>query len=161
MQFQVVPSVPMKPVIFARICLCFDCDFQMDSLNDLIGLQATDVKLQSETRINPLTHKQNPGYWAYYTKRFSTFDCAPFLMSLNQLLISHAQGFRRALEQHQPGEIYIYIRVLVQQEDQYPSIRLTPQLLSTVLSLNAFLDIIVENDYTTEDFITEFGKLPN
>lgn len=158
MSYQIVTPIPVAPIISARIHLCFDCDFPMDSLNELIGLQAAEMKRQSKTRINPLTHKQNPGYWSYYTERVSSFDCAPFFSSLNRMLMAHAQGLRQAIEQHQPGEIYICIQVLVQQEDEYPSIRLSPQLLSTISSLNAFLDIIVENDYSTEDHALELNE---
>lgn len=158
MLFKTCDYHPIAPVVYAEISVCFDCDFPMDSLNELIGLQAAEMKRQSETRVNPLTHEQNPGYWSYNTERFSSFDCEQFFSSLNQLLMKHAQGFRQAIEQHPPGGLYIFIYVAVQQEDQYPAIRLSPQLLSTISSLNAFLDIVVENDYSTEDFTLEFNE---
>ena len=154
-----MPEKPIPPTIYAEISLCFDCDFPMDSLNDIIGLKATETKRKSETKINSITHNPNPGYWLYRTEEFTSFNCDLILDTLNALLSAHAEGLSQAVQQHKPSDLFVFIYVLVQQEGEYPAIRLNPQILSTLSSLNAIVDIIVEDEYLTAEDMSALEEI--
>lgn len=135
------------PILYAEITLCFDCNLPVDSLNDIIGLQAIRAMRRQDTRINPFTKRHNPGYWSYRTKRFSSFDCEELFALVSGLLVTHTAEFEKVIRQYTPCELFVRIYVAVQQEGEFPAIRIDPVLLSTLSSLNAYIDIIVENDY--------------
>lgn len=149
-------DLPVPPVIYAEIVLCFDYDFPVSVLNGILGIQATGLKRQCETRINPITHLPNPGYWEYRTKEFSSFDCDPLFALLQDLLSELTSNLEQVFVQYLPSDFFVRIYVEVQQENEFPAIRVTPQLLSTMTALNASLDIIVEGDYETAGESLEF-----
>lgn len=66
---------------------------------------------------------------------------------MNSLLVTHTAEFEKVIQRYTPCELFVRIYVAVQQEGEFPAIRIDPVLLSTLSSLNAYIDIIVENDY--------------
>lgn len=146
-------DLPIPPIIYAEIVLCFDYDFPVSVLNGILGIQATSLKRQSETRINPITHFPNPGYWEYSTKKFTAFDfdCEPLFALLQDLLSTLTPNFEQAFAQYPPNDFFVRIYVEAQQKNEFPAIRFAPQLLSTMTALNATLDIIVEANYKIEE----------
>ena len=57
--------IPLPPSITAEICLCFDSYLSVEGLDEMIGLPAKCAEPRGAMRINPLTGRQNPGYWHY------------------------------------------------------------------------------------------------
>lgn len=140
---------PIPPNVYGEIVLCFDCNKPINSLNDIIGIPAQDVKRLQDTRINPITKRHNPGYWVYRTKVFSCpdYDCEPLFMLLNDLLTMHMEGLKKAMHQYAPCDVFIRIYADIQQQGEYPAIRLSSALLSTIVSLDACIDVIIADDF--------------
>lgn len=51
-------DLPKPPILFCEVDVCFYLDFDMDKLNEIIGVNASEIRKMSETRINPVTHKK-------------------------------------------------------------------------------------------------------
>ena len=49
---------PKPPILFCEVDICFYLDFDMNKLNEIIGVNASEIRKMSETRINPVTHKK-------------------------------------------------------------------------------------------------------
>lgn len=52
--FHFIRPLPLPPIIYATIDLCFASYLPIDALNEIIGLQATEAAPRSAMRINPL-----------------------------------------------------------------------------------------------------------
>ena len=144
---------PKPPILFCEVDICFYLDFDMNKLNEIIGVNACEIRKMSEMRINPVTNKKNPGYWSYLTNKYCSFDCNLLFEEIDNLLSLHKKEFAHVLQQYKPSELLVHIWILVQQEGEFPIIRFSPQILSTLSSLGAILDINVSNDYISENKI--------
>ena len=143
---------PMPPNVYGEIVLCFDCNRPVDALNGMIGIPARDAKRLQDTRINPITKRRNPGYWRYRTKVFSCpdFDCEPLFALLNDLLTAHMEGLKSAMQQYAPCDAFVRVYAELQQQGDYPAIRLSPELLSAIASLKAYVDVIITDAFERE-----------
>ena len=72
--FEILDPLPKPPNIWAEILLVFDCDLPVEPLSDLIHLPVAAARCRLNTRINPITHTRNPGYWSYKTPKKRTFE---------------------------------------------------------------------------------------
>ena len=138
---------PIPPTLFAEITLLFDHDFPVEHINGLLGLDPTESLRQSQTRTNPITGKNNPGFWLFKTKEISSFDVEPLLLMIERFLVTHSSGLHQVIQQYSPCCFILSIRVLIHQEEEYPAIRFNPGLLQLLSSMNVTIDIEVENDY--------------
>ena len=141
---------PLPPIMFAEIDFCFDCEFDTEFLNGVLQLEATETMQRNNTRINPITGCPNPGYWTYRTQEFVSFDCTQFFSLISDLLANHSFGFSKVIDHYTDCEIYLRIYFLIQQEGQFPAIRITPQILHMFSTQNMTVDIIVDNDYVSD-----------
>lgn len=105
--FHFIRPLPLPPIIYATIDLCFDSYLPIDALNEIIGLQATEAAPRSAMRINPLTGKQNPGYWIYKLPPMRDFDSMDLTEQLNMVLTEHETGFRKAMQKYEPAELIL------------------------------------------------------
>lgn len=140
-------ALPTPPNLFAEIVLLFDHDFPIEQVNARLGLNPTESKRQFQTRINPMTQEKNPGFWLFQTEVISSFDIKPLLQMIDNFLSAHSTGLHEVIQQYSPSCFILRIRVLVQQEDEYPSIRLDPEILQRLSSFNASIEIDVDNDF--------------
>ena len=108
--FHFIRPLPLPPIIYATIDLCFASYLPIDALNEIIGLQATEAAPRSAMRINPLTGKQNPGYWIYKLPPMRDFDSMDLTEQLNMVLTEHETGFRKAMQKYEPAELTILYR---------------------------------------------------
>lgn len=146
LNFEVVP-LDTPPSLYAEIVLCFDYDFPMQEIEETLKLKAKEAKQWSETRINPITHVHNPGFWEYRTEDISSFDVDDLFDILHDLLASHMLEFQRVIQKYTPTDVILRIYVKLRQEGAFPAIRLDRHLLEAVLALNAYVDIVLDNDY--------------
>lgn len=120
--FHFIRPLPLPPIIYATIDLCFDSYLPIDALNEIIGLQATEAAPRSAMRINPLTGKQNPGYWIYKLPPMRDFDSMDLTEQLNMVLTEHETGFRKAMQKYEPAELilrfYSLMRMFMLQRDR-------------------------------------------
>ena len=86
--------IPLPPSITAEICLCFDSYLSVEGLDEMIGLPAKCAEPRGAMRINPLTGRQNPGYWHYVLPSCADFGSESLTEQLCGLLTEHATGFR-------------------------------------------------------------------
>lgn len=105
--FHFIRPLPLPPIIYATIDLCFASYLPIDALNEIIGLQATEAAPRSAMRINPLTGKQNPGYWIYKLPPMRDFDSMDLTEQLNMVLTEHETGFRKAMQKYEPAELIL------------------------------------------------------
>ena len=95
--------IPLPPSITAEICLCFDSYLSVEGLDEMIGLPAKCAEPRGAMRINPLTGRQNPGYWHYVLPSCADFGSESLTEQLCGLLTEHATGFRAAMEKYAPA----------------------------------------------------------
>ena len=84
--------IPLPPSITAEICLCFDSYLSVEGLDEMIGLSAKCAEPRGAMRINPLTGRQNPGYWHYVLPSCADFGSESLTEQLCGLLTEHATG---------------------------------------------------------------------
>ncbi len=52
-------DLPKPPILFCEVDVCFYLDFDMNKLNEIIGVNACEIRKMSEMRINPVAHKKS------------------------------------------------------------------------------------------------------
>ena len=141
-------DIPFAPTLFAEICFCFDYDFQIDELDGILNLHPTDSMRFSQTRINPISRKHNYGYWLIRSNGESCFDCESLVHGIEILLKNKTSSFQKMIHKYRPCYSMLRIIVHVKQENEYPVIRMNPELLILLSSLGMSVDIDIENDYS-------------
>lgn len=142
--FHFIRPLPLPPIIYATIDLCFASYLPIDALNEIIGLQATEAAPRSAMRINPLTGKQNPGYWIYKLPPMWDFDSMDLTEQLNMVLTEHETGFRKAMQKYEPAELILRFYTEAQEARQFPSVSLSSDMIRTAASLGARVEVITE-----------------
>ena len=142
--FHFIRPLPLPPIIYATIDLCFASYLPIDALNEIIGLQATEAAPRSAMRINPLTGKQNPGYWIYKLPPLRDFDSMDLTEQLNMVLTEHETGFRKAMQKYEPAELILRFYTEAQEARQFPSVSLSSDMIRTAASLGARVEVITE-----------------
>ena len=142
--FHFIRPLPLPPIIYATIDLCFASYLPIDALNEIIGLQATEAAPRSAMRINPLTGKQNPGYWIYKLPPMRDFDSMDLTEQLNMVLTEHETGFRKAMQKYEPAELILRFYTEAQEARQFPSVSLSSDRIRTAASLGARVEVITE-----------------
>jgi len=137
--------MPIPPTLFAELILLFDYDFSLDSIDRILGLKPTKSERYFATRVNPITKKHNPGYWLIQFEAISSYDIKPLIQIVECFLSQNSSGLNRVIEQCAPSCFILRIHILVQQEDEYPSIRFEPETMQQLSLYNITLDIEVEN----------------
>ena len=138
-------DIQTMPNVYGEIVLLFDKDFSMHQVDLLIGASATESLRKSETLLNPITAQHNPGYWIYRTKNFSTYTIKPILDEMQKFILEHS--LERVKQLLSASSLILRIRILVQNEDDYPSIRFTPEFLQLCSEWNATIDVDVDNNH--------------
>lgn len=135
---------PFPPSLWAEFILLFDNDFPIEQVNELLEIEPTISSRQAETRINPVTKKNNPGFWLYQTEAISSFDFEPLLLEIEHFLEVHSLRLEKVIQQCLPSSLILRIKILVRQEDEYPAIYFYPKILQLFSSLNISLEIVIE-----------------
>ena len=147
------------PSCYEELVITFERDFDVQQVSDLLGLQPAEQRRQGCTRLNPVTGKQNPGYWIYRSEGYRSFECGPFFQKLSSFLLRHEQNLKTVCALYAPCEIYLHLFIEVNREGEYPVVRLPPALLRQLGELGVTLDIVTENNYETPEDKKEFEEL--
>lgn len=140
-------SIPFAPTLFTEICFCFDYDFHIDELDEIFNLHPTDSLRFSQTRINPISQKHNYGYWLIRSSCKSCFDCESLLGEVEIFIKNNALSFQKMIRDYRPCYSMLRIIVQVNQENEYPVIRINPEMSSLLSSIGMSIDIDIENSY--------------
>lgn len=140
-------DLPVPPVMFCEICMCFDYDFDVNILDEIIGLKASELMRKSETMFNCITMDNNPGYWSYKTRSFESFEFEGMTREIEKILTEKRSGFINAYNKYMPSSFFIRIWICIRQSDEYPEINLNREIINILFSMNIEVDIVVYNDY--------------
>ena len=64
----------MVPDIYVEMHLIFDNNFDVDTITQVVGIRPFKCMNKNQTRINPITNQNNPGFWTIRSRTFSEFD---------------------------------------------------------------------------------------
>ena len=64
----------VKPKMYVEMNLIFDNNYNVYEISNVIGIQPTTVKRKNDTRVNPLTQENNPGFWTLKSDTFCGYD---------------------------------------------------------------------------------------
>ena len=140
-------SSPLLPTVWGELSLCFDVDFPIDTVSSILGAQPTEAKRQRACRWNAYAGAQNPGYWTITFDKTDTFDGDVVQRTIHTFIAEHERALHQVLERFQPCTMFLTIYAAVHQDGEYPSIRLNPYFLQDACRLNAYVDVVVDNDY--------------
>ena len=146
--FEILDPLPNPPNIWAEIRLFFDCDLPVEPLADLIHLPAADARCRLNTRINPITHTRNAGYWSYHTSKECTFEDERILKQLYDALKEHQAEFEEVMQQYSPCEMHIIIYVEIDEINAFSGIHLWPEFIERLNFFHACVDLVVEEKPT-------------
>ena len=138
--------MPIPPKLLSELIFFFDYDFPLEQIDEIVGLKATESKRFSQTRINPITKIHNSGYWLLQTETISSYNIGSLLQIIEDLLSKFSSGWNQIIQQYRPSCFMLRIRILVQQEDEFPGIRFEPEFLQYLSLFNITIDIEIEND---------------
>ena len=142
--FEILDPLPNPPNIWAEIRLFFDCDLPIEPLSDIIHLPAADARCRLNTRINPITHTRNAGYWFYHTSKECTFEDGVIVKQLYDALTEHQAEFEEAMHQYSPSQMHIVIYVEIDEINAFSGIHLWPEFIERLNFFHACVDLVVE-----------------
>lgn len=132
-----------KPTISGELCLCFEYDFPIENVSNMLGVQATSSARQADLRTNPLTGKKNPGYWEYVTPRIQDYDCNGIMDMLHDFISLHKKQLLQ-VKQTYPCDVIIRIYIWAYEDADCPVILFKEPIIADAMLLNAELDVVVE-----------------
>lgn len=132
-----------KPAMLGELCLCFEHDFPIQEVSEILGVQATNCGRQNDMKINPITGKKNPGYWEYTTPKTQDYDCGCVIDMLHSFISLHKKQLLK-VKQCYPCDVIIRIYIWAYEGVDCPAILLKSQILADSILLDAYIDVIVE-----------------
>jgi hypothetical protein len=146
----------MIPSITGSLVLCFDRDFDVNIISQSLGIEPTEAKRLSETRINPITKHRNCGYWRIETRKFMTFDSKEVQDALLDLLSEKMNAIRDVFAEYQGTAIF---RFFIEAEpSNEPVIMFNEDFINATSQLNAKLDVVIDIPFYYSDEL-EVGSL--
>ena len=134
----------MKPKIIAKLILCFEDDLDMQDITDKIKLDPSSFQRRSNCRINPITKKQNLGFWEIQTDEIKTYDSVDVQNILLLLTHKNLENIRHVVDKYNCEVIYRFFVYTFNNE--FPALMFTEELLKDINYLKAKLDVVISND---------------
>ena len=125
--------------IYAEMHMIFDNDFDVYSIEKIIGLVPTNCKMRKETRISPLTNKQIEGFWTLKTEEKEERDLNIILQELISKISKKLPEIKNLCEKNN-GEV-IFDIVASFDDNSKPSLYFEREFLNVVNYLNASIQI--------------------
>ena len=66
--------VKKKPEIYVEMDLIFDNDYDVYTISKVLNIEPTSCQRKHETRISPITNKQNPGFWTLSSCHYESWE---------------------------------------------------------------------------------------
>lgn len=125
--------------IYAEMHMIFDNDFDVYSIEKIIGLVPTNCKMRKETRISPLTNKQIEGFWTLKTEEKEERDLNIILQELISKISKKLPEIKNLCEKNN-GEV-IFDIVASFDDNSKPDLYFEREFLNVVNYLNASIQI--------------------
>ena len=132
-------SVSHNCTIYAEMHMIFDNDFDVYSIEKIIGLVPTNCKMRKETRISPLTNKQIEGFWTLKTEEKEERDLNIILQELISKISKKLPEIKNLCEKNN-GEV-IFDIVASFDDNSKPALYFEREFLDVVNYLNASIQI--------------------
>lgn len=129
----------MKPEMYVEMNLIFDNNYDVYELSNLIGIQPTNVQRKKDTRINPITKENNPGFWSLKTKTFCEYDVTIATDNLLNQIKEKIQLIKMLCEKNQ-GEV-VFDVVVSFYTNEVPAIYFERDFIELVHYLNAEIQL--------------------
>jgi len=126
-------------IIYAEMHLVFDNDFDVNEITRLIKIEPSECKCRWETRISPLTNKQNEGFWTLKSKEKSEWDLKIILEDL-LIMFKHKLKEIKDICDEQNGSVIFDIIPSFTPENK-PALYFERDFLDIVDYLNATIQI--------------------
>lgn len=140
------------PTVYGEICLCFDWDFPIEEISDMLGVQPARCGRRAEMWINPLNGERNPGFWEWSTEKITAddFSCDEIMEKMHDFISCHQDGLVKVVREYS-GEVFLRLYIEAHDRDGFPGIRLTQPILNDAVMLGASIDIGAECHCPCED----------
>ena len=125
--------------IYAEMHKIFDNDYDVYSIEKIIGLVPTNCKMRKETRISPLTNKQIEGFWTLKTEEKEERDLNIILQELISKISKKLPEIKNLCEKNN-GEV-IFDIVASFDDNSKPDLYFEREFLNVVNYLNASIQI--------------------
>ena len=125
--------------IYAEMHMIFDNDFDVYSIEKIIGLVPTNCKMRKETRISPLTNKQIEGFWTLKTEEKEERDLNIILQELISKISKKLPEIKNLCEKNN-GEV-IFDIVASFDDNSKPALYFEREFLNVVNYFNASIQI--------------------
>ena len=119
--------------------MIFDNDYDVYSIEKIIGLVPTNCKMRKETRISPLTNKQIEGFWTLKTEEKEERDLNIILQELISKISKKLPEIKNLCEKNN-GEV-IFDIVASFDDNSKPDLYFEREFLNVVNYLNASIQI--------------------
>ena len=139
-----------KPGIYGEIVLCFDVDFDVHEITQILGVSPSSLGRRSEMRIHPLTGEQNPGFWEYRTQTAFAYDSDCVLDELHLFLKAHAEEIIR-IKKVYPCDVILRLYADAGESADAPGIWLDRALMKAAAALDASIEIAVTFERPIEE----------
>ena len=120
--------------IYAEMHMIFDNDYDVYSIEKIIGLVPTNCKMRKETRISPLTNKQIEGFWTLKTEEKEERDLNIILQELISKISKKLPEIKNLCEKNN-GEV-IFDIVASFDDNSKPTLYFEREFLNVVNYLN-------------------------
>ena len=140
----------IPPCMYCAVVICFDEEVLFDEIDTAIGISATTTMQHHLTRINPFTHKHNPGYWEYEMEIMCSESCENLLDQIHDFLLHYGAGIRTVLDRYATSKLIIRIFLDIRQPDAFPDITIEKNIMEVILPLGGSIDIVVSEDFCKE-----------
>ena len=138
---------PISPIIYGEICMCFDYDFDIKFIDNIIGVQHNEAVRKSDTMFNTTIGDNNPGSWSYKTDRSCTFESETIIDEISNILTKYQDKFMEACHKYNPSDFFVRIWVGVREEGEYPVIEFGKKVINILSSMGIRVDIVLYNEY--------------
>ena len=128
-----------KCTIYAEMHMVFDNDFDVYSITKKLGITPTECKMRNETRISPLTNKNNEGFWTIRTEEFKECDIRIVLDELIKKIINKLPEIKKICNEN--SGIVIFDIIPYFHRKSTPSLYFDRDFLNVVNYLNATIHV--------------------
>jgi glutamate-1-semialdehyde aminotransferase len=121
--------------------MCFDNDYDVSGISNIIGLESSEYKNRSDTTINPITKEHNCAYWVVETETIETYDSEVLQMLIQKKTYNKINEIKSIADKNN-GEI-IYRLIVNVVNNETPTIMFERDFLNDVNYLNSKIDILM------------------
>ncbi|MCI8331818.1 MAG: DUF4279 domain-containing protein [Clostridiales bacterium] len=119
--------------------LIFDNDFDVYSISQRLGIEATDCKIRKETQISPLTNKHIEGFWTLKTEEKKETDLKIVLNDLMSKIVCRLSEIKKICDENEGTVVFDIVPFF--NSNHKPALYFEKEFLDVVHYLNAEIQI--------------------